>query len=83
MPNVLYLKEVENTFRITVDTSKDHAMIVNMGNNSIIKFREFCDGIYCFDISGNENPRNKKVSNCYLLSTIAYNKTYLKHQENG
>ena len=39
MPNILYLKDVENTFRITVDTSKDHAMIVNMGNNSIKKIQ--------------------------------------------
>ena len=37
--NILSLKDVVNTFHITIDASKESKMIVHTGNDSVMKYR--------------------------------------------
>ena len=59
MANILFLKDVMNTFCTTMDTSKDPAMFVNMGNDIIMEFMDCGDGIYYFNTSVHYRLMNK------------------------
>ena len=80
MANTLSLKDVVKTFCTTMDTRKERVMIMHTGNDSVMKFRECCDEIYYFNTSCHDNPKSNRVSNYYLLSTAADNKTYFVFQ---
>ena len=53
-------------------------MLVYIGNDSVVKFKEFSDVIYSFNTSSHENPTNNRVSNYYFLSAVAYKKHTLR-----
>ena len=55
-------------------------MLVYIGNDSVVKFKEFSDVIYSFNTSSHENPTNNRVSNYYFLSAVAYKKTYFTNK---
>ena len=74
--NIIYLKDTVKTFCITMYTSKDYEILVHIVSNRVMKLIEFSDGLYFWDNSGHENPTNNRVSNYYLLSTIADKSTY-------
>ena len=59
---------------------KELRMIMHTIHDSVMKFRKYGDGIYYFDASGHKNPKNNILSNYYLISTIADNKTYFKRK---
>ena len=51
MANILSLKEVENYFRVTMDTKEYHAMSVHYSKDKAYWFRECGKGLYYLDIS--------------------------------
>ena len=61
MSNIISLKYVANYFWITMDTSKEHSIIMHTGYDSIIKFWEWGDGVYYLDTSVHENPTNNII----------------------
>ena len=71
MTKILYLKDVANSFYITMDTIKEHVMLLNMGNKRIMKFRECGDGPYYFYTPGKDKATKNMVSNKYLIFTVA------------
>ena len=59
---------------------KSYAIIMHTGNNSAIKFRDFCDDLYYFDTSVHDNPTNNRVSNYSFLYTVAEKDRYFTRQ---
>ena len=77
MENILSLKDVENTFLVTMDTIKEWEICVHTGNYIVMKLRECGDRIYYSETLGHENTTNKMVCNYFFLSTVAENKNTL------
>jgi hypothetical protein len=53
MANILALKEVADRFQITMDTTKERAMLLHVSDDNIIKFTECGNGLYYFDTDSN------------------------------
>ena len=51
MANILYLKEVEDYFRVTMDTKEDHTMLVNYIEDKAYRFKESEKGLYYLGVS--------------------------------
>ena len=59
MANILSHKEVENSFRVTMNKKEDHAMLVHFNKYKAYRFKECENGLYYLDISDPENcPTN-------------------------
>ena len=54
MANIVYLKKVANYFRMTVDTKKDHTMLVQYRKDKAYCFKECGMGLYYIDVSNSE-----------------------------
>ena len=50
MTKILSLKEVENYFRVTMDTNEDHTMLVRLNKYRVYRFKQCGDGLYYLDI---------------------------------
>ena len=73
MANIIYIKEVADYFRVTMDTKEDHMMLVNYIKDTAYYFKEFEKGIYYIDISNPETIPLKTESgntNYSFLSTV-------------
>ena len=51
MSKILYLKEVANYFRVTMDNKEDHTMLVQYNKDKSYRFKEFGKGLYNIDAS--------------------------------
>ena len=85
MVNILSLKEVADSFRITMYTKEYHAMLVHYRNDKACRLKECGKGIYYLDIS---NPETILLTTesvdtfYYFLSTVNVNVDYFTHGEN-
>jgi hypothetical protein len=77
--NILALKDVADRFQITMDTTKERAMLVHVSDDNIIKFSECGDGLYYFDTGSNNT--STPVTEYSFLSTVQANKTYFHQRE--
>jgi hypothetical protein len=62
---------VRKVCRITMDTSVEAAMNVHRKDGTIMKFKEFCSGLYYYD-AGINHSANKE--DYLFLNTVAGNK---------
>ena len=51
MANILSLKEVAYSFRVTMDTKEYYTMVVQYSKDKAYLFKEFEKGLYYLDIS--------------------------------
>ena len=73
------LKAVAYSFRVTMDTKEDHAMLVCYRNNKAYHFKESGKGLYYLNVSNQKITTLKTDrgnSNYYLLSTMNANIDY-------
>ena len=54
MADILYLKEVEDSFRVTMETKEDHKMVVHYSKDTDYCFKECGKGLYYLNISNPE-----------------------------
>jgi hypothetical protein len=52
------LKDVANSFKISMDTTKERAMLVHVSEDNIIRFTKCGNGLYYFDTSTIRNTNN-------------------------
>ena len=52
--NIIYLKEVADYLRVTMDAKYDHAMLVHYSKDKAYPFKEFLKGLYYIDVSNPE-----------------------------
>ena len=51
MANLIYIKRVKISFRVTMDTKEDHAILVNLNKDNSYLFKECVNGLYYLDVS--------------------------------
>jgi hypothetical protein len=81
MANILALKDVADRFKITMDTTKERAMLVHVSNDTIVRFSECGNGLYYFDTSTIHNLTKNNVTEYSFLSTVKDNKAYFHKRE--
>ena len=74
------LKDVANSFKISMDTTKERAMLVHVSEDNIIRFTKCGNGLYYFDTSTIRNTNNN-VTEYSFLSTVKDNKAYFHKRE--
>ena len=63
------------TVMLTMDMSKERAIIVCVGNGKVIKFQECEDGLYHYDTTS----KSKSTNNSYMfVTTVAQNKNFIQ-----
>ena len=79
MANILAMKYFASIpgLHISIDSSKDCAIIVEYHNN-MIKFQEYCDGLYYYDTV---NKFISQISSYSFLSIVKENKEYFNNPE--
>ena len=80
MANVLFVKDVADHFRITMDMFQECCMLVHLYNGSTLKFHKCGDGLYYLDTSCVIST-NSSVSAYCFLQTVNSNKTFFTWHE--
>ena len=86
LANIISLRDVANIpgVAITMDSSKERAIIVKMGTDKVFKFLECPDGLYHLDTSTISNNFCKTKSNVIPYSfamTVSENKKFFSRRE--
>ena len=69
--NIISFSDMRKRFRITVDTSKEAAILVHIGNEKVMKFLEIRAGLYIWKPEHNYNLLlNKKFFVHFSLISI-------------
>jgi hypothetical protein len=81
MANILALKDVADRFKITMDRTKERAMLVHVSNDIIIRFSQCGNGLYYLDTSAIRKTTSNNVTDYSFLSTVKENKAYFHKRE--
>ena len=79
--NILLLSDMRKRFRITMDTSKDVAMLVHIAKDQVMKFIEVRAGLYAWKPEHNTNLFNKQISSYSFPSLVSENKINFTRRE--
>ena len=80
LANILSLADVRRKCRVTMDTSKEAAMIVHRSDGTQMKFKEFSSGLYFHDPTVVCKPKSP-VSNYCLVQTVNKNRKMFHRRE--
>ena len=87
MANIISIKNVTSIEcdRITMDILQDNIMMVTFTNGDSLKFKQYTNGLYCYDTADSINNKTKtKIIDYSLVKTIKNNKkNFKRHQRNG
>ena len=72
---ILSLSDMRKRFRVTMDTSKEVAMLVNNAKNKIMRFVEISAGLYLWKPEHKSNLLNKQISSYSFLGLVSENKS--------
>ena len=75
MLNTTLFSDMRKKFRITMDTSEEIAILVHLGNGTVMKFSEVSAGLYIWKPEHNRNLLNKQISSYYFLNLLSENKS--------
>lgn len=79
MANILSLAEISESYRVTLDTEVENAMILHLYGGKTMKFERVDEGLYVFDAS---DLSSYKLMNAFtFLSTVDYNKQLYKARD--
>jgi hypothetical protein len=77
MTNIIALKDMTQKFRVTMDSSKEPALLVHMPNQ-IVKFKQFPNGLYAMD----PNDDNSFIKKPYqFLQSVQENMKFLSSRQ--
>ena len=79
--NILSLSDMRKRFRVTMDTSKEAAMLVHIAKSEVMKFIEVRAGLYVWKPEHNTNLLNKQISSYSFLSLVSENKSNFTRRE--
>ena len=81
--NILALADVVKRFKVTMDTSKEDAIIVHISDSKELKFERMKNGLYIWKPfnNNNANTNNKKVSPYSFLTLVEANKENFTRRE--
>ena len=79
--NILSLKDVANSFRVTMDSASGKEMIVHCPDQTTLHFKECGDGLYYLNTADLDNFTNSSVIGYSLLNTVADNQNYFTRRE--
>ena len=77
LANILSLAQVQNMFRVTMDTAEEPTMMVHLSDDLILKFTQCGSGLYYYDVKEN----SATVNSYSFLSTVRSNKDYFNRKE--
>ena len=80
LANILSLASVWKKCRVTMDTAQEAAIIVHRKNGSLMKFTEFKNRLYFYDVP-NCNNTKAHVSDYSFVTTVENNKSIFTHRE--
>ncbi len=73
MTNIISLKDMTKKFRVTMDSTKELALLVHMPDK-IVKFKQFKNGLYAMDPSDEKSfSRKMHTKPCQFLNTMKDN----------
>ena len=80
LANILSLASVQKKCRVTMDTAQEAVIIVHCKNRSLMKFMEFKNGLYFYDIPKRNNTK-AHVSDYSFVTTVENNKSIFTCRE--
>ena len=79
--NITAFCATRTQFRITMDTDKEVAILVHIGEDRSICFVEIGAGLYTWKLEHNSNLINKRVSSYSFLYLVSTNKSNYNRRE--
>ena len=85
--HILSLAEVRRLCRVTMDTAIEPTLHVHQHDGSIMTLREYCTGLYFFDVADANNHRSSPnttsslVNGYSFVNTMSGNKERYHHRE--
>ena len=87
MANILSLQQVRKVCRVTMDTNLEPALIVHRRDGTTMKFMEYSNGLYYFDVAANvfstssvNEPSSQSFASLFV-QTVSNNKEWFHRRE--
>ena len=75
LANILYLEEVHNQFRVTMDTATEKSIVIHRENGIKMNFVESSSGLFYFETNNNSKIK-LSVTDYTLVQTVEENKSH-------
>ena len=79
--NIIAFCDTRKRFRITMDTDKEVAILVHIGEDRIMRSVEIGAGLYIWKPEHNSNLINKRVSSYSFLNLVSKSKSNFTRRE--
>ena len=78
--NILAMNDVTNRFRVTMDSSIDHTIMVHLDNGEMLRFEKIGSGLYMLSNMNRRNSSKMNVTN-YSLNLVNSNNAKFTRRE--
>ena len=83
LANILSLRAMRQICRVTMDTDQEAAILVHRQDGSIMRFLEFCSGLYYFDASTAVSTTASNKGYCFIDTVPANLASFTRREIEG